>query len=188
MCIYIYINIQNLALNNQQEFICYTLTFDRARCSRFINYVIAGCTCVNEWKHIMWVITRICEHCEIIYTWLIADTESLAGVSLQSGVLGQDTVSYRDWLPSAQWSNSSLWSQAGKQQRQRCKGLKITQHGMAWSREEVFIGQYSSLSLSHCLSHTYTSYDPFQEIKCESYIFMKKSVMIPAFIIHSSLM
>ena len=43
------------------------------------------------------------------------------------------------------------------------------------------MGQYGNLppsSPSPCLSHTYASYDTYREIKCESYIFIKKNVMV----------
>ena len=56
--------------------------------------MIAGHTSVYKQKHVMWVTNGIHGHCEIIYTWPTADTENLAGVSLQSGVLGLDMVSH----------------------------------------------------------------------------------------------
>ena len=52
--------------------------------------------------------TGIRKHCELIYTRPIADTRSLAEVSLQSEELGLDTVSHGVWPPGAQWSNSSV--------------------------------------------------------------------------------
>ena len=58
---------------------CCILTFDRADCSSCLNNVIAGRTCVNKRKYIMWVTTRIRRRWEIIYTRSTADTESLAG-------------------------------------------------------------------------------------------------------------
>ena len=49
---------------------------------------------------------------------------------------------------------------------------------------------FVSLSLLPCLSHTYANFSPFWEIKCESYIFVKKNVMVPPclFIIHPFIM
>ena len=68
--------------------ICCILTFVGIWCSSCINYVIAGCTCVNKQKHVTWVKTRICGHYEIIYTQLTVDMGSLAEVSHQSGKFG----------------------------------------------------------------------------------------------------
>ena len=57
------------------------------------------------WKPVMWVTTRMSGHCEIIYSQPTADPVNLAGVSLQSGVLGLDTVSHENWLPGVQLGN-----------------------------------------------------------------------------------
>ena len=61
--------------------------------------MIAGGTCVNKRRYVTWVTIGICGRCEIIYTKPTTDTESLEGVSLQSVVLGVDTVSHEDWPP-----------------------------------------------------------------------------------------
>ena len=82
---------------------CCILAFDRGKCSSSENNVIAGCPCINKQKHATWVTTIICGHCEIVYTQSTVDTGSLAGVSLQSGVLGLDTVSHGEWPPGRPW-------------------------------------------------------------------------------------
>ena len=112
--------------------------------------MIVGCICANKWKDIMWMTTRIHEHCKIMYTWPTADMGSLAWVSLQSGVLGLDMVSHRDWPPGARWGNGPQWLLARKQKRQRCKALKITQHGMIKrSYGSIWQSPFVSMSLSH---------------------------------------
>ena len=134
---------------------CCILTFDRAGCSSCVNNVIARYTCVNKWEQVLWVTTGIHGCCEIIYAQLTADTGSLAGVSLQSGVLGLDMVSHRDWPPGTQWDNSPQWLLAGKQKRQRCNALKITQrgfvkrgsYGLIW--HSVFVSLRLPVSLTH---------------------------------------
>ena len=101
---------------------------------------------------------------------------SLAEASLQSRVLAIDKVSHRDWPPGTRWGNGPQWPLARKQKRQRCKALKIT---VCYSQDKkknlwVNIAVCFHFPLSSSLPHTYTSYDPFREIKCDSYIFVIK--------------
>ena len=167
------------------------MTFDRSGCSSCVNNVIDGRICVNRRKHVTWVTTGIRGHFEIIYTRPTADTGSLAGVSLKSRVLGRDTFNHGDWPPSARRGISSQWPLAGKQKKQRSKAMKITQCDMVKRRRNYWlIWQSVFVSLRLPVSHTYASYDPFGEIKCECYIFIKKyhaSSFIFITVSHSSL-
>ena len=100
--------------------------------------------------------TRIHGRCEIKYRRPTTDTECLVEISLQSGVLGQVTVSHRDWLQGATFGNGSQWLLAGNQKRQIRKVLKITQRGMVeriksygsiW--QSVFVSFRLPVSLTH---------------------------------------
>ena len=75
---------------------CGIWIFNRVECSSCVSNVSAGRTCVYKRKHVTRVTTGIHERYEIIYTRSTEDTGTLAGLSLQFGVLGLDTVSRED--------------------------------------------------------------------------------------------
>ena len=75
-----------------------------------------------------------------------AITESLARFSLQSGVLGLDTVTQGSCPPGTRWGNGSQGPLARKQKRQRCRALKTTQHGLV-KRSYGNLSSFPSVSL-----------------------------------------
>ena len=57
----------------------------------------------------MWVELEMHRHDEIIYTQPATDMESLAGVRLQSGILGLDMDSHRDWPLGILLGDDTQW-------------------------------------------------------------------------------
>ena len=131
-------------------------------------------TYVNKRKHVTCLTTGIRGRCEIIYTQPTADTGSLAGVSLQTGVLGLNTVCQGDRPPNAWWGNGPQWSLVGKQKRQRSKVLKITQR-MFQRRSYRSIWQSVFFSLSLSFSFTRTPVLILSRNRVERVIFYKEN-------------
>ena len=109
---------------------------------------------------------------EIIYTQPTVDKGSLSEISLQSGVLGLDMVSYGDWPPGALWGNSLQWPLAGKQKWQRYKAVKITEWYDQEKKKKLQVNMAVFDSL--CLTNTLRQLRPLSRNKMRELDFFKE--------------
>ena len=160
------------------------MSYQDTRWSGGVTPLQRCCRCILQLQPIRqpvqinkWVITGIRGRYEIICTRPTADTESLAEVNLSLAKEFRSVTETGHQTPGWATVNRGPWP--GSQKMQRYKALKITQCGMVKrsSYRSTWQSVFFSLRLL-CLSHTYAIYEPFREMKCENYIFIKKSVIV----------